>query len=334
MSNLPTISIIIPARNAERTLGQTLHSIVEQSDAPDEIIIIDDGSVTPVDTLDPVKTRPDIRLIHLDKSRGPAVARNAGAAIARSDVILFIDSDVVLDGNAVQRIRRVFRDSPDVSAVQGIYSHRLPDGFNICSRYQNHYYHFAFKSITADTTAVCATFCFAVKRAVFDAMGGFNAKIKRPTVEDEAFGYTLTAEGHNIVLQRDVQVTHLASYTLDQLILRKFRMSFHQVKSAIRGIRPPVRNIHHENKTHHAGDTLAAVLLAPLLPIAWLWAWPAGILWLIAYTAANARFWSYLTAEEPPFFAGEIMVLTWIDQVSIACGLVFGTLDYALGHRY
>jgi len=105
------------------------------------------------------------------------------------------------------------------------------------------------------------------------------------------------------------------------------------VKSSLRGVRPPIRK-GDRNRTHHSIGTLAAVVLAPFLPVTWAWTWPAGLLMLIAYTAANARFWAYLSSEEPPVFFTEMLVLTWIDHMAIACGLAAGTLDFILGRRY
>jgi len=337
MSHPPTVSIVIPARDAGKTLGRTLASITRQTLKPREVIILDDGSRNPVENMDAVNTFPDVpelRVIRLDASRGPAVARNAGAAIARSDILLFVDADVVLHRDLIRRITDTFAGNGSISAVQGMYSEQLPDGAGTTSRYQNHYYFHAFRQLDPHDAAVCATFCFSIKRSVFESMGGFDARIPRPTVEDEAFGYALAAAGHKIFLHHGVRVTHLADYTPDRLIIRKFRMSFHQVKSALRGVRPPVGGSGASNRTHHARDILAAVILAPFIPVAWAWTWPAGLLLLTGYVGANARFWRYLTKQEPPVYMVEMLALTWVDQTAIACGLLFGALDYAMGRRY
>ncbi|MBN1296187.1 glycosyltransferase family 2 protein [bacterium] len=337
MNNSAPISIIIPARDADGTLAFTLASIAIQSAAPSEIIIVDDGSTVPlaIPVNDPGMPDPHrIRVIRLDQSRGPAVARNAGAAVARSDILLFIDADVVLAPDVVRLTAAHFDTVTGIAAVQGIYDSRTPDTASICTRYQNHYYHHAFMRIATPDASVCATFCFAVRRPVFDQMGGFDAAIARPTVEDEAFGYRLTAAGHRIYLDRSIRVMHLAHYTVSDLILRKFRMSFHQVKSLLRGIRPPVGMPRTTNRSHHARDTLAAIILAPFLPAAVFAAGPAAWIVLLVYFALNARFWGYLWKNEPPACAMEMIGLTWVDQTVICSGLFIGSLDFLTGNRY
>ncbi|MCD4654966.1 hypothetical protein K8T06_13655, partial [bacterium] len=154
-----------------------------------------------------------------------------------------------------------------------------------------------------------------------------------PTVEDEVYGYELVAANHRIFLHRGVQVTHLAEYSFDSLLLRKFRMSFYQIKSLLRGVKPPVHGKNGNNGTHHSKDIIAATMIAPLLFMSWLWSWPAGLLMLLFYASVNARLWSYFTKAEPPVYAIEMFFITWFDQMSIFSGLLIGALDYFMGRK-
>ena len=83
------ISLIIPAWNAARTLGETLASAVAQSLPPDEIIVVDDGST---DQTAAIATAAGARLISQPR-QGPAVALNTGIAASRGDVLAFLDAD-------------------------------------------------------------------------------------------------------------------------------------------------------------------------------------------------------------------------------------------------
>lgn len=334
------ISVIIPCRDSLASLTQTLTSLTDLSLVPSEIIIIDDGSLTALDLdqkpLEIVVSQlrdmhVAVRTLRLDPGCGPAAARNAGAAQASGDILLFVDADVLVHRHCLQRIQDAFNNQPEIAAVQGLYSASVPDGHSVTSSYQNHYYHFAFKTIDGDYPAVCATYCFAIRRNVFIGTGGFDASILCPTVEDEAFGYHLAGQGHKIYLHRGVRVTHLAEYSPGSLIRRKFRMSFNQVKSVLRGVKPPIQG--DNNKTHHSRDFLVAVVLAPMLPILLFWSWPALLVGLLAYTACNARFWSYLYREEAPVYFAEMCFLTWIDQVTIFSGLSAGVIDYFMGRK-
>ena len=87
-----TISVIVPAYNSEATIGACLQSLLAQSRAPDEIVVVDDGSRD--GTVDIVSKYP-VRLVRLARNAGPGVARNEGAKVASGDILAFTDSDCV-----------------------------------------------------------------------------------------------------------------------------------------------------------------------------------------------------------------------------------------------
>lgn len=91
MSALP-ITVIIPARNRAHLIGITIASAQAQQPAPDEIIVIDDGST---DGTKEVAHSMGVRVICHDVAEGPGSARNTGIAGARNDWIAFLDSDDV-----------------------------------------------------------------------------------------------------------------------------------------------------------------------------------------------------------------------------------------------
>ena len=74
------ISLIIPAWNAARTLGETLASAVAQSLPPDEIIVVDDGST---DETVAIAQAAGAQIISQAR-QGPAVALNTGIAASRA----------------------------------------------------------------------------------------------------------------------------------------------------------------------------------------------------------------------------------------------------------
>ncbi len=323
--NNASISIVIPARDSEATLQTTLDSIQKQTLLPDEVIIVDDGSKTPVQNLD---YNYSMKILRNPESLGPAAARNRGAQAAEGDIILFVDADVFLSPDVTLRISKILNTMTDTCAVQGVYSQKVPDGYNVFTRYQNHYYHYVFKRIANPYTAICATYCFAIRRNIFLDMGGFDTRIVKPTVEDEAFGYSLANAGHTIYLDTDCRVMHLAKYNFSQLIFRKFRMSFFQAGNFFSGVKPPLLNEAGQNKTHHPADILFAVVLSPLLFLALCIKLPVFAVVLFVYISANIRFWRFLNRIEAPVFFVEMLFITWVDQVTIFIGLAAGTLHY------
>ena len=89
---MPTISVIIPAYNAEHTIQETVQSVSKQTFSDSEIIVIDDGSSDR--TLDVVREIADPRLKCFSYANGgSAVARNRGISHATGEFIAFLDAD-------------------------------------------------------------------------------------------------------------------------------------------------------------------------------------------------------------------------------------------------
>lgn len=99
----PSVSIIVPAYNAEDTIGSTLSSLINQTFANIEVIVIDDGSSD--NTMEVVEQycATDSRVYLIKKENGGAgAARNAGLEKASGDFITFVDSDDLLNQFAIQ----------------------------------------------------------------------------------------------------------------------------------------------------------------------------------------------------------------------------------------
>lgn len=93
-----TLSIIIPAYNAGRTLNETLESVFSQTAPGVEVIVVDDGS--PDDTAKVAKSFPGVRLLKQENT-GPGGAVNHGVAKARGEFLIFLDADDLLAAGAV-----------------------------------------------------------------------------------------------------------------------------------------------------------------------------------------------------------------------------------------
>jgi glycosyltransferase involved in cell wall biosynthesis len=87
----PTVSIIMPVRNAAAVIGETIQSVLAQSFSDWELLVIDDGSSD--DTIALCKEFADPRIRVLNRQRqGFARARNAGIEVARGSFIAFLDA--------------------------------------------------------------------------------------------------------------------------------------------------------------------------------------------------------------------------------------------------
>jgi len=117
----PPMSVLIPcfneSQNAEETMRQAL-----SLDYPEfEVIAINDGSRDDtgaiLDSL--VPQNPRLRVVHLARNQGKAMALQAGALLARHEILLCVDGDALLDPHSAHWLVRHFVDDPDVAAVTG-----------------------------------------------------------------------------------------------------------------------------------------------------------------------------------------------------------------------
>lgn len=108
MSNAKTdksvVSIVVPVYNAESNLDQCIRSLLAQSHAEIEIILVDDGSTDGSAALCSEFALEDMRVHYVFQSNsGVSAARNRGMAEATGDYLMFVDSDDWLVADAVER---------------------------------------------------------------------------------------------------------------------------------------------------------------------------------------------------------------------------------------
>jgi len=95
------VSIIVPCYNAERWLGQALDSVLAQSWAPTEVIVVNDGSRDRSLTVAQGYESQGIKVIN-QPNRGASAARNAGLRVARGAFVQFLDADDLLAPDKIE----------------------------------------------------------------------------------------------------------------------------------------------------------------------------------------------------------------------------------------
>jgi glycosyltransferase involved in cell wall biosynthesis len=113
----PSISVVIPAYNAERWLDETLTSVLRQSDAPDEIVLVDDGSTD--GTLDIARRHePAVRII-TQPNGGCGQAFNTAIGAATSDYVALCPADDVWLPRKLEWQRATLREQPAIDVSFG-----------------------------------------------------------------------------------------------------------------------------------------------------------------------------------------------------------------------
>lgn len=117
----PEISVIIPVYNTEKYIGQTLESICDQTFLPLEILCIDDGSSDGSQAILTAAAAKDERIsVYTQKNSGLATSRNEGIGFARGKYVYFMDSDDLLEKDALRVLYETMeRDGLDVLRFAG-----------------------------------------------------------------------------------------------------------------------------------------------------------------------------------------------------------------------
>lgn len=119
----PTVSVILPCYNRQDTIRASINSVLTQSCADFELIVVDDGSNQDIKSVLDTITDPRLRYIRRARNGGAAAARNTGVAAARGQFIAFQDSDDLWLPGKLERQLALFAQLPaDIGAVT---SHRI-----------------------------------------------------------------------------------------------------------------------------------------------------------------------------------------------------------------
>ncbi len=207
------ISVIVPVKNAERELDRCLAALKRSTCADYECLVVDDGSS---DRSAEVAERHGARVIRSQASRGPAAARNLGAREARGDILFFIDADVCVAPDSLQRVAAHFAEDPGLDAVIGSYDDS-PEAPDFLSQYKNLMHCFVHQA-GQEAASTFWSGCGAIRKAVFERYSGFSEDYRRPAIEDIELGYRLTADGRRILLDKQLRVKHLKAWSFWRLL--------------------------------------------------------------------------------------------------------------------
>jgi GT2 family glycosyltransferase len=210
-----TVSFIVPAFNAERTLAQTVETVRAAAPPGSELVIIDDGSL---DGTRALAAELADRLVCRPCQSGAARARNDACREAVGDIFVFVDSDVTVRPDAVAGLLKHLAEGAD--AVYGAYEALPPPEVrNAPTTYKNLIHHYTHIRGATDHASTFWSGFSAIKREAFWAVEGFDPSTTRSAdIEDIHLGYRLNGAGFRIVLDPSLQALHHKQYTIRGLI--------------------------------------------------------------------------------------------------------------------
>ncbi|WP_336337141.1 glycosyltransferase family 2 protein [Haloarcula brevis] len=123
MTDQYSISVVIATRNRPSKLENCLRSISQQESVPAEVVVVDDGTNSLASDVMRSLLPATVQL-EVTTSAGPtstSTARNTGARVASSSIVLFLDDDVVLAPSYINRLREMYKslDSSDLAGIGG-----------------------------------------------------------------------------------------------------------------------------------------------------------------------------------------------------------------------
>lgn len=104
------VSVIIPCHNAAPFIGHTLDSLLRQTFAGIEAVVVDDASTD--DSWNVVKAYGDALIsVRNDRQRGACYSRNLGASLASGEFLMFLDADDCIEPDTVDALVRAMSDA-------------------------------------------------------------------------------------------------------------------------------------------------------------------------------------------------------------------------------
>lgn len=217
------ISVIVPAYNDEEGLTVTLNSLVRQN-IPDnqfEIVVVENGSSD--ETLrvaQKFEKKYALVTVFLEHTlKGSYSARNKGIKNASGDVLAFIDIDMKVPSNWLEKVQQ-FMHNHDAQYVGCNVSIEVDPKQRTKSALYNALTGFPIESYIQNDHFV-PTCCLIARKEVFDAVGLFDGTLQ--SGGDFEFGNRVYAAGIKQLFAKKIVMTHPARANLRSLLKKSFR---------------------------------------------------------------------------------------------------------------
>lgn len=199
------LSIIIPTKDRGQLLIETLHNAYQAIlFLPVEIIVINDSKTDKI--FIPVEWQNKVKALDNPKS-GVASARNLGASLASASLLLFLDDDMLLQGENIQAILSLHRKYDQCSInLNWIYPPKLINQIKR-TQFGRYLIHYGFTSLKGwnrgnywsdkelfQTNGITSQ-CLSIEKESFLRSGGYNEHFPHAGFEDYDFARAMTKKG-------------------------------------------------------------------------------------------------------------------------------------------
>ncbi|WP_152266607.1 glycosyltransferase family 2 protein [Agriterribacter humi] len=171
------ISVVIPLYNKEKSIKNTIRSVVAQTVTDFELLVINDGSTDTSREI--VAGIHDSRIRIVDKPNGGiSSSRNEGIMLARHDYIAFLDADDHWEPDFLETIKGLITDYPDADCYATGYACKYSNAtLNVFGANKRGIIRDFFKQVYKGPVMHSSSIC--VKKSTFTKVGYFNTTIRR-----------------------------------------------------------------------------------------------------------------------------------------------------------
>jgi hypothetical protein len=320
----PSVSVVIPNYNYEKTLARCLESVMEQTHRPIEVIVVDDGSTD--SSREIVRSFP-CTLLELEGNRGVSAARNAGIAASRGDIVFFLDSDEALTPDSIEHAVALLTGDPPrggapLGCVHGLIAPEpLIDDGPIEWYKVLHAYWWRRRGVGEVPTAFFAQ--AAVPRRVLDDIGPFDERLRDS--EDLEYSDRL-APRYRILLTDGVLAYHDEVDRLRPLLAEQFRRSQLLVPTVLAASRKGSASLT-ANRPLGIVAVALAFATAPLAVMGWAWLTVAAA-FLTLFAIADPGLCRFVARQRGVGFLAFFMVVHLVVHVALLAGAGWGAVRW------
>lgn len=313
------VTLVIPARDAARTLANCLEAVATIRDRAGSrlgrIILVDDGSV---DSTRDIAANFGVDVLRTDGG-GAGLARNAGIEAADTELVWFVDADCVAAPDALDRLLPHLVD-PEVAGVGGTYD--IAPEATLLERLIHEEIKVRHDAMPEEVDFL-ATFDVLYRRSVLVSLGGFDVRYLKGQDADLAF--RAVEAGHRLRFERRSSVRHYHADRLSKYLRVQRQQGYWRVALHLEHPGRGGRNAYSGWVDHVQPFVAAAIVVGtPVVLLPWGW-----LLW--------ASLWCLLMVLQLPMATrmvrrAGIAMLAFIPLGTVrslwrAVGLMHGTIN-------
>lgn len=329
----PEIDVVMPVYNDWDEAVRSLDRLARSEYADRTVTVVDDCGSQARPALD----ESLVRVIRLKKNSGPAAARNAGARAGTGEIIVFVDSDVHVHPDTLGKVATGFARHPEAACIVG--TPDMTNGYDdLPTRHFLGRVHHNYLNLPDTISHTTGSFV-AVRRATFEAVGGFNERLTTPGIEDDEFGLDIVQHGGVILHDKTLLVTHEKHIDLPGLlrndVARTLDRVFYMLRRGLLG-----RTLKEKRFISSPMSQIASALIAPLpfglwllAPLHWLFA-AGGLASLLLLARLNRGYLRLFRSHYGTLETGKVFALLLLDMLVVHWALWKGMYLYAKGERY